>query len=73
VSDEFTVLLCGGHHRELHQIGNEQAWWEDLQIDALEVAKGFGNKAVLDQPRARQHSLPNNLERIFMDNRLHTR
>ena len=23
VSDEFTVPLCRGHHRELHQTGNE--------------------------------------------------
>ncbi|HWT81193.1 MAG TPA: Rad52/Rad22 family DNA repair protein, partial [Candidatus Methylomirabilis sp.] len=28
VSDEFTVPLCRGHHRELHQTGNEPAWWE---------------------------------------------
>jgi len=39
VSDEFTVPLCRGHHRELHQAGNEEAWWEDLQINALEIAK----------------------------------
>jgi hypothetical protein len=25
VSDEFTVALCRGHHRELHQTGNEVA------------------------------------------------
>jgi hypothetical protein len=28
VSDEFTVPLCRGHHRELHQAGNEVTWWE---------------------------------------------
>src|SRR5262249_27657286 len=28
VSDEFTVPLCRGHHRELHQAGNEATWWE---------------------------------------------
>ena len=28
VSDEFTVPLCRGHHRQLHQAGNEVAWWE---------------------------------------------
>jgi hypothetical protein len=27
VSDEFTVPLCRGHHRQLHQAGNEVAWW----------------------------------------------
>ena len=41
VSDEFTVPLCRGHHRQLHQVGNEIAWWEDLNIDALEIAKGL--------------------------------
>src|SRR5262249_51067393 len=39
VSDEFTVPLCRGHHRQLHQAGNEVAWWKDRQIDALGVAK----------------------------------
>jgi hypothetical protein len=41
VSDEFTVPLCRGHHRELHQAGNEPAWWEKLNIKPLEVAKGL--------------------------------
>jgi hypothetical protein len=41
VSDEFTVPLCRGHHRQLHQVGNEVTWWEDLEIDALEIAKGL--------------------------------
>jgi hypothetical protein len=38
VSDEFTVPLCRGHHRELHQAGNELAWWNNLKINALEIA-----------------------------------
>jgi hypothetical protein len=41
VSDEFTVPLCRGHHRQLHQAGNEQAWWDNLQINALEIARGL--------------------------------
>ena len=41
VSDEFTVPLCRGHHRQLHQAGNEVAWWEDLEVNALEIAKGL--------------------------------
>ena len=41
VSDEFTVPLCRGHHRQLHQAGNEVAWWENLKIDALAIAKGL--------------------------------
>ena len=39
VSDEFTVPLCRGHHRQLHQAGNEITWWEGLKINPLEIAK----------------------------------
>jgi Rad52/22 family double-strand break repair protein len=41
VSDEFTVPLCRGHHRQLHQAGNEVAWWKNLHINALEIASGL--------------------------------
>ena len=40
VSDEFTVPLCRGHHRQLHQAGNEVAWWENLKINALRHCQG---------------------------------
>ena len=39
VSDEFTVPLCRGHHRQLHQAGNEVRWWENLKIKPLEIAR----------------------------------
>ena len=39
VSDEFTVPLCRGHHRELHRIGNETAWWTSVGIDPSPVAR----------------------------------
>jgi hypothetical protein len=38
VSDEFTVPLCRGHHREVHRAGNEAQWWEKAGIDALAIA-----------------------------------
>jgi Rad52/22 family double-strand break repair protein len=41
VSDEFTVPLCRGHHRQLHQAGNEVTWWDGLKIDALAIAKSL--------------------------------
>ena len=41
VSDEFTVPLCRGHHRQLHQAGNEVAWWDKFKIDALRAARQF--------------------------------
>ena len=28
VSDEFTVPLCRGHHREVHRSGDEATWWK---------------------------------------------
>jgi hypothetical protein len=39
VSDEFTVPLCRGHHREVHRAGNEAQWWESAGIDALAMAR----------------------------------
>jgi hypothetical protein len=45
VSDEFTVPLCRGHHRQLHQAGNEVVWWKGLNINALEIAKGLWEKS----------------------------
>jgi Rad52/22 family double-strand break repair protein len=44
VSDEFTVPLCRGHHRQLHQVGDEVPWWEERKINPLEIAKGLWEK-----------------------------
>jgi hypothetical protein len=41
VSDEFTVPLCRGHHRQLHQTGDERAWWDSHRVNALEIARGL--------------------------------
>jgi hypothetical protein len=41
VSDEFTVPLCRVHHRELHRLGDEAAWWKRVNIDPLSIALGF--------------------------------
>jgi hypothetical protein len=38
VSDEFTVPLCRGHHREIHRHGDEAAWWAKVGIEPLDVA-----------------------------------
>jgi hypothetical protein len=38
-SDEFTVPLCRGHHRELHRCGDEAMWWENSKIDPLPAAR----------------------------------
>lgn len=39
VSDEFTVPLCRKHHHALHQHGNELAWWANLKISPMKIAK----------------------------------
>jgi hypothetical protein len=38
VSDEFTVPLCRGHHREVHRSGDEAAWWAKLGVEPLRAA-----------------------------------
>ena len=39
VSDEFTVPLCRGHHREVHRCGDEAAWWRNAGIDPTVSAR----------------------------------
>lgn len=38
VSDEYTVPVCRGHHRELHRYGDEASWWAGVSIDPLSIA-----------------------------------
>ena len=42
VSDEFTVPLCRGHHREVHRHGDEAAWWNKANIDPPSMPARFG-------------------------------
>ncbi len=39
VSDEFTVPLCRGHHRELHHYGDEAKWWSKAAINPVSAAR----------------------------------
>ena len=41
VSDEFTVPLCRGHHREIHRCGDEAAWWQIAGIDPTAAARAL--------------------------------
>jgi hypothetical protein len=41
VSDEFTVPLCRGHHREVHRCGDEAAWWNKTGIDPTVNARAL--------------------------------
>jgi hypothetical protein len=41
VSDEFTVPLCRGHHREVHRCGDETGWWKNAGVDPTVVARAL--------------------------------
>jgi hypothetical protein len=41
VSDEFTVPLCRGHHREVHRGGSEADWWRNVAIDPMMAARAL--------------------------------
>ena len=41
VSDEFTVPLCRGHHREVHRCGDEATWWRNSRIDPTIAARSL--------------------------------
>ena len=40
-SDEFTVPLCRGHHREVHRSSDESEWWRNIAIDPMVVARAL--------------------------------
>jgi hypothetical protein len=41
VSDEFTVPLCRGHHREVHRCGDEAVWWRKVGVDPTVAARAL--------------------------------
>ena len=45
VSDEFTVPLCRGHHREVHRCGDEAVWWDKTGIDPTVAARSLWLKS----------------------------
>jgi Rad52/22 family double-strand break repair protein/Protein of unknown function (DUF968) len=50
-SDEWTVPLCLLHHRALHDVGAEEAWWEERGIDAKGEAQRLWHKTQGGGPR----------------------
>jgi hypothetical protein len=63
VSDEFTVPLCRGHHREVHRCGDEAAWWNKTGIDPTAAARGLWLKthpllSLIGRPDAKLSSSP---------------
>jgi hypothetical protein len=55
VSDEFTVPLCRGHHREVHRCGDEPVWWLKARINPTVTARALW---------LRTHPLPAALEKL---------
>ena len=50
VSDEWSVPLCFTHHRAVHTIGNEEAWWVEKGIDAkAEALRLWGENHPVDE------------------------
>jgi hypothetical protein len=56
VSDEFTVPLCRGHHREIHRFGDEATWWKRTKLDPIAAARTLWLRT---HPSARTDSDPN--------------
>jgi hypothetical protein len=53
-SDEFTVPLCRAHHRAVHRVGDEQAWWKAAGIDPVKIARQLWRQTRLDDPQEHQ-------------------
>jgi hypothetical protein len=52
VSDEFAVPLCRMHHRAVHRIGDERAWWHKAGIDPLPIARKLWKETHTEGPQA---------------------
>ena len=50
-SDEFTVPLCRIHHRLVHRVGNEAAWWQDAGIDPIKAARKLWRETRVNEGR----------------------
>jgi hypothetical protein len=64
VSDEFTVPLCRGHHREVHRCSDEAAWWKKTGIDPTAAARVLWLKThplptITGQPESKIPNEPN--------------
>jgi hypothetical protein len=64
VSDEFTVPLCRGHHREVHRCGDETFWWTKIGIDPTAAARALWLKThplptAIGEPQSKLRNEPN--------------
>ncbi|WP_035961468.1 ERF family protein [Bradyrhizobium sp. URHA0013] len=58
VSDEFTVPLCRPHHQSLHRNGDERAWWANLRISPLQIAKELWDGSPVHMAKGADASSP---------------
>jgi hypothetical protein len=50
-SDEFSVPLCRIHHRLVHRVGNEPAWWQEAGIDPIAIARKLWERTLEAEAR----------------------
>jgi hypothetical protein len=49
VSDEFVAPLCRIHHRAVHRVSDERAWWKQIGIDPIKVARKLWRNTRLNE------------------------
>jgi ERF superfamily len=57
-SDEFVVPLCRVHHRAVHRASDERAWWKQISIDPLKVARKLWKQTRVNEGRIRPDQTP---------------
>jgi hypothetical protein len=48
------VPLCRDHHLQLHQHGNEAAWWANLKIAPIDLANELWNATLRQEGSSKQ-------------------
>jgi len=48
--------LCRTHHREVHRVGDERAWWKQAGVDPIKVARQLWRRTRLNERAIRSKS-----------------
>ena len=65
VSDEFVAPLCRIHHRAVHRVRDERAWWKQAGIDAVEVARKLWRNSRRNETSPRTKTGPAGVDAAF--------